>query len=87
MTQEKAVSNLHNWFWTFKHKLVDDFPEYHTTFDYIVGNSDSYGLLYEVMEFAFRYLEIEANSKGGEDNLIVTDYVQALEYGYNEWVK
>lgn len=87
MTQEKAVSNLHKWFWTFKHKLVDDFPEYHTLFDYIVGNSDSNGLLYEVMEFAFRYLEIETENKGGENNLTVTDYIQALEYGYNEWIK
>lgn len=87
MTQEKAVSNLHKWFWTFKNKLVNDFPEYRMTFDYIVGKSNDEGLLYEVMEFAFLHLEVEADKKGGENNLIVTDYIQALEYGYNEWIK
>ena len=87
ITQEKAENKLHNWFWKFKHKLVDDFPEYQTTFDYIVGNSDGYGLLYEVMDFANLYLGYLEEKKGGIDNLIVTDYLEALEHGYNEWVK
>jgi hypothetical protein len=84
MTQEKAVNNLHKWFWKFKHKLVDDFPEYHKTFDYIVANSDENSVLYEVMEFANIYLE---EKKGGLSDLTVIDYLEALEYGYNEWVK
>jgi hypothetical protein len=84
MTPEKAVNNLHKWFWIFKHKLVDDFPEYRTAFDYIVSNADEHGVLYEVMEFADIYLE---EKRGGLNDLIVTDYLEALEYGYNEWVK
>jgi len=87
MTQEKAENKLYNWFWTFKHKLVDDFPEYRKNFDYMVSNSNEHSLLYEVMEFAYRYLEIEGGNKGGIDNLMVTDYLEALEYGYNEWIK
>lgn len=84
MTQEETENKLHSWFWKFKHKLVDDFPEYRTAFDYMVGNANDYGLLYEVMEFANMYLE---EKKGGLNDLIVTDYLEALEYGYNEWIK
>lgn len=87
MTQEKLESNLHNWFWMFKHKMVDEFPEYHVTFDYIVGNSDENEVLYEVMEFAYRHLEVDSELKGGWDNLIITDYLNAIDYGYMEWVK
>ena len=87
MTQEKLESNLHNWFWMFKHKMVDEFPEYHGTFDYIVGNSDENEVLYEVMEFAYRHLEVDSELKGGWDNLIITDYLNAIDYGYMEWVK
>jgi len=86
MTQEVAQTNLEKWFWEFKHKLVDEFPEYHGTFDYIVGNSDENEVLYEVMEFAYRYLEVDSELKGGWDNLIITDYLNAIEYGYMEWV-
>ena len=81
-----AESQLQNWFWAFKEKLVDEFPEYHRTFDYVVLNADNNGVLYEVMEFAYRYLEVESELKGGWDNLIVTDYIQAIDYGYMEWV-
>ena len=56
MTNEVAESNLNKWFWLFKYKMVDEYPEYHRTFDYIVGNSDDNGVLYEVMEFAHRHL-------------------------------
>ena len=56
MTQQTAESNLHEWFWLFKHKLVDDYPEFSETFDYMVGNANDRGLLYEVMEFAYRHL-------------------------------
>jgi hypothetical protein len=31
-------------------------------------------------------LEVESKLKGGWDNLIVTDYIQAIDYGYMEWV-
>jgi hypothetical protein len=87
MTQQTAVNNLHEWFWLFKHKLVDDYPEYSKTFDYMVGNADENEVLYEVMEFAYRYLQVDTVLKGGEDNLMITDYLKALDYGYDEWVK
>jgi len=87
MTQQTAENNLHEWFWLFKHKLVDDYPEYSTTFDFIAANADEKRVLYEVMEFAYRHLQVEAELKGGEDNLIITDYLKALDYGYDEWIK
>lgn len=87
MTKEVAQSNLEKWFWDFKYKMVDEYPEYQKTFDYIVGNSDDKGVLYEVMEFANRFLEVESELKGGFDNLSITDYLQAIDYGYTEWVK
>ena len=39
MTKEVAESNLNMWFWDFKYKMVDEYPEYHGTFDYIVSTS------------------------------------------------
>ena len=87
MTQQTAENNLHEWFWLFKHKLVDEFPEYQPTFDYIVGSADEDGALYEVMEFAYRHLEVDSELKGGWDNLIIADYLNAIDYGYMEWVK
>jgi hypothetical protein len=87
MTKEVAESNLQKWFWMFKEKMVDEFPEYHGTFDYVVGNSDENEVLYEVMEFAYRHLEVDSELKGGWDNLIITDYLNAMDYGYMEWVK
>ena len=86
MTKEVAESKLQTWFWMFKYKMVDEYPEYQKTFDYIVGNSDDKGVLYEVMEFANRFLEVESELKGGEEYLTITDYLQAMDYGYNEWV-
>jgi hypothetical protein len=87
MTKEIAENNLHEWFWLFKHKLVDDYPEYSETFDYMVGNANGNGVLYEVMEFAYRHLQVDTVLKNGEDNLMITDYLKALDYGYDEWVK
>jgi hypothetical protein len=87
MTKEIAENNLHEWFWLFKHKLVDDYPEYSKTFDYMIGSADENGVLYEVMEFAYRHLQVDTVLKGGEDNLMITDYLKALDYGYDEWVK
>lgn len=87
MTKEVAQSNLEKWFWDFKYKMVDEYPEYQKTFDYIVGNSDDNGVLYEVMEFANRFLEVESELKGGEEYLTITDYLQAIDYGYMEWVQ
>lgn len=87
MTKEVAQSNLEKWFWDFKYKMVDEYPEYQKTFDYIVGNSDDNGVLYEVMEFANRFLEVESELKGGEEYLTITDYLQAIDYGYIEWVQ
>jgi len=50
MTKEVAQSNLERWFWDFKYKMVDEYPEYHHTFDYIVGNSNDNGVLYELIK-------------------------------------
>jgi hypothetical protein len=86
MTKEVAESNLNMWFWDFKYKMVDEYPEYHGTFDYIVSTSHDRGVLYEVMEFANRFLEVESELKGGEEYLTITDYLQAMDYGYSEWV-
>lgn len=86
MTQEVAENNLEKWFWMFKHKLVDEYPEYSGNFDYVVGSADSKGVLYECMEFANRFLEVESELKGGIDNLFIRDYVDAIDYGYTEWV-
>jgi hypothetical protein len=36
MTKEVAENNLSKWFWLFKHKMCDEYPEYHGTFDYVV---------------------------------------------------
>lgn len=87
MTQEVAENNLEKWFWMFKHKLVDEYPEYHGAFDYVIANSEENGVLYEVMEFAHRHLEVDSELKGGMDNLSITDYMNAIDYGYMEWMK
>ena len=81
MTNEVAESNLQKWFWVFKDKMVDEFPEYHGTFDYIVSTSDELGVLYEVMEFAYRHLELDADERGGIDNLTISYYLNAIDYG------
>lgn len=86
MKQQIAEKNLQTWFWTFKEKMVDECPEYHGTFDYIVKNADENGVLYEVMEFAYRYLEVESKSNGGWDTLNIKDYLDAIDYGYTNWV-
>lgn len=85
MTKETAEKNLSKWFWLFKYKMVDEYPEYHGAFDYVVGNSDDRGVLYEVMEFAHKHLEIESELKGGWDNLNISDYLNAIDYGYMSW--
>jgi hypothetical protein len=32
-------------------------------------------------------LEVDSELKGGWDNLSITDYLHAIDYGYMEWVK
>jgi hypothetical protein len=86
MTKEIAEKNIKKWFWEFKYKLVDDLPEYHNIFDNMISSSNRDGVLYEVLEFAYRYLEIDALNKGGMNNLMGVDYLEALDYGYNEWI-
>jgi hypothetical protein len=87
MTTEVSQELIKKWFWTFATKLTEDYPEYRTIFDNIVSTSYNNDLLWEVMEFAYRHLEVDAELKGGMDNLMVYDYLTALEYGYVEWVK
>lgn len=87
MTKETSEKLIRTWFWTFGEKLTEEHPEYTSTFEYIISNSFDNGLLWEVLEFAYRHLEVDIQLKGGVDNLIVTDYLTALEYGYDEWIK
>lgn len=87
MKIQQAKVNIKNWFWSFKEKLVDEYPEYHSSFDKIVSVANRNEVVYEVFEFANRHLEVDAELKGGIDNLSPTDYMNALEYGCNEWVK
>lgn len=82
-----ASEKLEKWFWTFKHKLVDDFPEYRITFDYLITDANQNNLLYKMFETAYEELESVGVSKGGLNNLILTDYIKSLEYGYNKWLK
>ena len=86
-TKRDARENLKKWFWMFKYKMVDEYPEYSVEFDLFVEIAYSAGLLYEMMEFAYRYLEIEGEQKGGMDKLKIEDYVEAFEYGFREWLK
>jgi hypothetical protein len=85
MERKVAESNLEKWFWEFKHKMVDEYPEYHITFDYIVDTSYKNDVLYEVMEFAYRHLELDADERGGMNNLTIADYLKAIDYGYMSW--
>lgn len=73
-------------FWNFHSKLVEEYPEYRLLFDTIVSNAQDNGLLWEVLEFAQLYLEADIEMYGMY-NLNVSNYIEALEYGYSEWVK
>ena len=87
LTQVKAENNIRKWFWAFKHKLVDDYPEYTTKFNSYVTKASESKVLYEVMEFAYMYLEVKSDLEGvSTDKLDVGSYVEAFDYGYKEWV-
>lgn len=85
--KSRREEELNKWFWTFKHKLVDEYPEYRIIFDTIVGRSDDNDTLYEVMELGYRYLEIERDIRryNSIEELTVIDYVNALNEGYERW--
>jgi hypothetical protein len=83
--QETAKENIEKWFFTFKERLVDDFTEYQITFDYLVTVANDNGFLYNMLETSYKELEDKSLTKGGFDNLIVTDYIKSLEYGFNKW--
>jgi hypothetical protein len=87
MTKELSEETIRLRFWTFADKLTNEYPEYKPTFEYIISDSHDNGLLWEVLEFAYRHLEVDSELKGGMENLGVYDYLTALEYGYNEWIK
>jgi hypothetical protein len=38
-----------------------------------------------MLETSYKELEDKSLTKGGFDNLIVTDYIKSLEYGFNKW--
>lgn len=87
ITQEQAEVQIKKRFWTFKNRLVDVSPEYHSVFDNVVSKSNSVGLLWEVFELADMHLKADIEMLGGEDNLNSTDYLEALMYGYRCTVK
>lgn len=87
MEQQTAKQNIEKWFWTFKGKLVDDFSEYRITFDYLISEANDSGLLYNMLETSYNDLEVKATKKGGFGNLIVTDYIKSIEFGFNTWIK
>jgi len=84
--EEIAKQNIEKWFLVFKEKLVDDFTEYRITFDYLIREANDNGLLYNMFETSYQELENVATTKGGFDNLIVTDYIKSFEYGFNKWI-
>ena len=83
----EAKQNLEKWFYIFKEKLVDDYPEYRITFDYIITDTNEKDLLYRTFEAAFIRLEEIAKIKGGRNNLFIRDYLDSLEFGYNLYTK
>jgi hypothetical protein len=87
VNQEIAKKNIEKWFQTFKEKLVDDFPEYRLTFDFLISDAYEKDLLYNVFETAYDNLIQIGAFKGGADNLRCSDYLKALENAYNKWVK
>jgi hypothetical protein len=84
--EEIAKENIEKWFLVFKEKLVDDFTEYRITFDYLISEANDNGLLYNMFETSYQELENVATTKGGFDNLILTDYIKSFEYGFNKWI-
>jgi hypothetical protein len=85
VNDEIAKKNIEVWFTTFKEKLVDDFSEYRIMFDYLITFANEDGVLYNVLETSYAELEGKALTKGGFDNLIVTDYIKSLEHGFKTW--
>jgi hypothetical protein len=85
MELQKAERLVRDRFWVFHTKLVEEYPEYRPLFDYVVYNAQEAGVLWEVLEFAQYHLD----SFGGGDaeDLSVHSFVEALEYGFSEWVK
>jgi hypothetical protein len=86
MEQQIAQENIEKWFFTYKEKLVDDFTEYQNTFDYLITAANDNGVLYNMLETSYGLLEDVALSKGGFNNLILTDYIKTLEHGFNTWI-
>lgn len=85
--EEEAKQNLEKWFSIFKEKLVDDYPEYRITFDYLISDANDKNLLYYVFKIAFLKLTIIGERKGGMNNLFVRDYLDSLEFSYNCFIK
>jgi len=86
MTKEVSEQKIKGWFWLFANKLAEEYPEYKSIFENIIQESYDTDVLWEVLEFANRHLEVDSELCGGIDNLNPTHYLDAMEYGYNEWV-
>jgi hypothetical protein len=84
--KQTANENIEKWFYTFKEKLVDDFPEYRKTFDSIIVEAYEKNLLYQMMETAYYRLTSLGENKGGFDYLFITDYINVLEFAYEKHI-
>lgn len=84
MTKSQAEQEIRERFWKYYSKLT---PEYQGFFDTVVSDAQDHGILWEVLEFAEHHLTFVAEKKGSKLLLEVNDYIEALQYGYSEWVK
>lgn len=81
MTQSQAEEQIRKRFWKFHNELI---PEYQEFFDTVISDAHAHGALWEVLEFAEHHLTFTVEKKG---LLVTRDYIEALQYGYSEWIK
>lgn len=84
MTQSQAEQSIRERFWKFHNELAANYQEF---FDTVVSDAQDHGTLWEVLEFADQYLQLRVDKKGSEVLLETRDYIEALQYGYSEWIK
>lgn len=74
--EQKLIKKRFN---IFKSKLVDENPEYRTSFDKIISEAYDNNQLWELLENAEKNLKSIIEKKAGINNLSVSDYYNALE--------
>jgi hypothetical protein len=80
MNQEQAELLITERFYTFKNKLVDEYPEYKESFETIISDAYDNNCLWHLLEKADNNLKELIKNKGGIDNLLGKDYYNALWY-------